>query len=158
VRAGVSVLAWLPPGLETLLLFRMKWPMVEGVVCSGTGFLNADAPLPGLDGRTVGDFWRWAIFPRDVEPESLRFAEVNLTLIFTKGFRTLDFDLNLSKMLMTNPHFVWYHGAVPSRTGLPLMIRPCRERKTTLVSIEFFSDVPFSPKREGIEAASSGLV
>ena len=60
MRAGVSVLAWLPPGLETLLLFRMKWPMVEGVVCSGTGFLNADAPLPGLDGRTVGDFWRWA--------------------------------------------------------------------------------------------------
>jgi len=23
-------------------------------------FLNHDHPIPGLDGRTVGDFWQWA--------------------------------------------------------------------------------------------------
>lgn len=27
---------------------------------SGAGFRNHDEPIPGLDGRTVGDFWRWA--------------------------------------------------------------------------------------------------
>jgi hypothetical protein len=26
----------------------------------GTGFFNHDEPIPGLEGRTVGDFWRWA--------------------------------------------------------------------------------------------------
>jgi hypothetical protein len=33
---------------------------LQGVICSSKEFLDADAPLPGLDGRTVGDFWRWA--------------------------------------------------------------------------------------------------
>jgi hypothetical protein len=31
-----------------------------GVVCDPTAFRGGEDPIPGLDGRNVGDFWRWA--------------------------------------------------------------------------------------------------
>jgi hypothetical protein len=38
----------------------MKLAMVEDVDCTSSGFLNANASIPGLGRRTVGDFWQWA--------------------------------------------------------------------------------------------------
>lgn len=39
---------------------KLEYATTQDVVCSGNGFLNANASIPGLDGCTVGDFWQWA--------------------------------------------------------------------------------------------------
>ena len=45
---------------EAAVIGDLKSAMLEDVMASSTGFLSANDSIPGLEGRTVGDFWQWA--------------------------------------------------------------------------------------------------